>query len=725
MPKVSVCCSVYNQASLLIGMIESVLAQTYKDFELIILCDGLTEDVQNVVSGFHDERIKFRFFRNNKGIPHGINAAFEFAQGEYIVAIAADERFSPDKLEVQVKYLEEHPELDAVFGLPCNGDQGKRPEEEQVALAAHNRSNQEWVDTLLAVQNVPLGSCTALFRRNVIDSIGYMDSKLKPCSDLEWFVRFFKKGHKAEVIPYRVHHCVENPHAVSRATPENMEIFKSEIAYVRQKHRNYPVKFTVAVPAYNAGKFIAQAIQSVKAQTETDYELLVLNDGSTDNTEEVIQANAFPQLKYFKFDENRGKVEAVNQMLARAEGEFFAVLAADDVLDPDYLAAVRAEFENEDGLEFCASQTDFIDADGKAFTDVNHPFLRIEQASNKTREQWLARLWHGNVYFGAGTYRTEIVRASGGWDKNLGVIDDYEMYVRLLNRGNIKIIERPLTHTRIHGGNMSLLKPQDAAKLKTWYGMVRKRHYPPRPKVIIATPFYNMQGFAPYITSMVATSKMLMGMGINFEFWELSGDSYVHRARNTICAKFLEDVEATDLFFIDSDESWNPEAIVNMLSMPEEMIGGSYPQKNDWDKWTSNPTYTQDEKNKSLYRPTGRVLPDGSALIKADTLAAGFLRIRRSALEKFAEHYKDLTYKEPSADPTNPERVYTSYFECERHDGLLWGEDRTFCRRWKEMGGEMWIYTNINMGHYGIKGWYGNFHRWMNEQARKAEEKVA
>src|SRR6185295_4112662 len=107
MPKVSVCCSVLNQSGWLLDMIASVVAQTYKDWELIIVDDGSTEPVRQVGEKFDDPRIIYERW-DHRGIPHGINHAFRMACGEYVQPIAADEILSPDKLEKQVAYLEEN-----------------------------------------------------------------------------------------------------------------------------------------------------------------------------------------------------------------------------------------------------------------------------------------------------------------------------------------------------------------------------------------------------------------------------------------------------------------------------------------------------------------------------------------------------------------------------------------------------------------------------------------
>jgi hypothetical protein len=264
----------------------------------------------------------------------------------------------------------------------------------------------------------------------------------------------------------------------------------------------------------------------------------------------------------------------------------------------------------------------------------------------------------------------------------------------------------------------------DAKWLRQKYHDIRQRYYPPRMKVIIATPFYEMRGFSPYIVSLSQTVYHLTKLGIDHEFWELSGDSYVDRAKNTLFNKFLEDPDATDLFMIDSDMQWNPGGFITMLMLPEEVIMGSYPQKNAWERWTALPELKEQD---GKHHPVGRMLHDGSALIKGQYFAGGFVRIKRAALERYAEQYRDTYYYyDAGADPSNPDRRYIEFFACERAKMdpedkeapmLRWGEDRVFGKRLNAIGMDAWIYPNVDFGHYGIKGWMGNYDKFLRSGA--------
>jgi glycosyltransferase involved in cell wall biosynthesis len=728
--RVSICTSVLNQSVYLKRMIESVRAQTFTDWELFIVDDGSTEDIAAVVAEFNDERILVHRFDVNQGIPHGLNYAMAHSGGEYLQPLSADEWIEPSKLQIQVEYLDAHSDIGCVWGLPGTQSlgMGERPTWEQFHLRAQNRSREAWIRTLVRLEQIPIGGASMLMRRECYADIGGFDPALFGPSDLEWFVRFFEK-YEGRVLPYRWADADQPDTRLTAPHEGQAERFAADMALVREKHPILmPVttgKVSIGIPNFNMAGYVAHAIESVLKQTYQDIEVLVLDDASTDNSVEVIQAFSDNRIRFLQFDENRGTVAAINQMAAMATGEWYVSLAADDLLEPTTIERMVNEFVRDPWLEFVATQTDFIDKDGAPYS-ADHPFKNILKASNKPREEWLRQLYYGNQYFGVGMYRRKVLLDIGGWNAEHGVLTDYEMYLRLLQRENIHVIEESLTHTRIHEGNKSLLDVTEARALKRRYYDAKLPYYQPRMKVIIATPFYEMRGFSPYIASLVQTIQILSRNGIEHEFWELSGDSYVDRAKNTLFNKFLEDPFATDIFMIDSDMQWDPNGFIQMLMQPEEIVQGSYPQKNMWETFTARPHLEPSVDKEGTFHPVGRILPDGSALLKAQYLAGGFLRIKRAALQKYKDHYKDYVYHDMGADPSYPERLYTEFFVCERKlspDGtsLRWGEDRVFGLRMQEIGVESWIYPNIAFGHYGIKGWQGNFHTHLTQQQKPPE----
>ncbi|MEA4907339.1 MAG: glycosyltransferase family A protein [Anaerolineaceae bacterium] len=114
MAKVSVIIPTYNRAHVICRAIDSVLAQTYPDYEIIVVDDGSTDQTAHVLS-FYTDRIRY-IYQANGGVSKARNTGIKAAAGEYICFLDSDDAFLPNKLELQVGYLDNHPEIDVVLG---------------------------------------------------------------------------------------------------------------------------------------------------------------------------------------------------------------------------------------------------------------------------------------------------------------------------------------------------------------------------------------------------------------------------------------------------------------------------------------------------------------------------------------------------------------------------------------------------------------------------------
>lgn len=126
---VSVVMLTYQRADMLPKAIDSILAQTYKDFELIILNDGSTDNTKEVVAKYTDSRIRYYENPSNKGIAYSRNRAASLASGKYIMIMDDDDKSLPERMQKQVEYLETHPETTVLAGqivglprIPANHD---------------------------------------------------------------------------------------------------------------------------------------------------------------------------------------------------------------------------------------------------------------------------------------------------------------------------------------------------------------------------------------------------------------------------------------------------------------------------------------------------------------------------------------------------------------------------------------------------------------------------
>lgn len=116
--KLSVVMSVYNGESYLRDAIESILNQTFKDFEFIIIDDGSEDASEDIIRSYDDSRIKF-VQQDNAGLPIALNKGIDLAKGEYIVRMDADDISVPDRLKIQFDFMKAHSDVDILGGRAC------------------------------------------------------------------------------------------------------------------------------------------------------------------------------------------------------------------------------------------------------------------------------------------------------------------------------------------------------------------------------------------------------------------------------------------------------------------------------------------------------------------------------------------------------------------------------------------------------------------------------
>ena len=119
MPEVTIAIPTYNRASLLKEAIQSVLNQTYKDFELLICDNASTDNTNKVVSTFSDPRIKYHKNKNNIGMMNNWNKCVELSQGKYLMILGDDDKLYPEFLGTSLKIHGDHPEIGFSFAH-CN-----------------------------------------------------------------------------------------------------------------------------------------------------------------------------------------------------------------------------------------------------------------------------------------------------------------------------------------------------------------------------------------------------------------------------------------------------------------------------------------------------------------------------------------------------------------------------------------------------------------------------
>lgn len=206
-PAVSVIMPTYNRANLLKNSIHSVLSQTFKDFEVIIINNYSNDNTLEVINAFNDNRIKIINYKNNGIIAKSRNQGLLHSSGKYIAFLDDDDLWFPEKLELQIKYLTSNPEIDIAYSNAMIIDEhGIRKG------ILNNPTRAKSGKIFLELVNdsfVPM--LTVLMRKKVFETIGLLneDLSLRAAEDYEYWLRAslkFNFGYIDKPLAlYRVH----------------------------------------------------------------------------------------------------------------------------------------------------------------------------------------------------------------------------------------------------------------------------------------------------------------------------------------------------------------------------------------------------------------------------------------------------------------------------------------------------------------------------------------
>jgi glycosyltransferase involved in cell wall biosynthesis len=207
---------------------------------------------------------------------------------------------------------------------------------------------------------------------------------------------------------------------------------------------------TVVIPVYNSAHYIAQALDSLKAQTFTDYEVIVVNDGSEDREEleRILKSHPLPVI--YVSQEKKGVSAARNAAINIARGEFYAQLDADDQWTPDYLdVQLGILTDNPDVAVVYPNAT--IVRDG---SDATLEFMKISPSEGDVNFESLVR--QKCVVMTCVTARMSAIRGAGMFDESLRSCEDFDLWLRIVrNGGRIVYHQRPLVLYRRHEGSLS------------------------------------------------------------------------------------------------------------------------------------------------------------------------------------------------------------------------------------------------------------------------------
>jgi hypothetical protein len=229
--------------------------------------------------------------------------------------------------------------------------------------------------------------------------------------------------------------------------------------------------------------------------------------------------------------------------------------------------------------------------------------------------------------------------------------------------------------------------------------------------LFIATPCYDGNVTSGYVMSLLELQRFLIQNRIGHDVC-FHSDSLITRARNNIAERFLRQPEYTHLLFIDADISFDPTTVLRYLAFNKHLIAGIYPIK-ELNVHELRRLQVDDDlaAEAASYNYSSKVSIDDDNLpkdgfVRVEFAGCGFMMIKRQTFEAMIEGYPGLEYAD---DFTGAQRPKTyAFFNTILHEGRFLPEDYSFCKRWRDIGGEVWGDAVSRFDHIGKFAYSGH-----------------
>lgn len=561
MVKVSVIIPTYNRARYICRAINSVINQTFKDLEIIVIDDGSTDETKGILVPFNG-KIKY-IYQSNQGISGARNRGIEEARGEYIAFLDSDDWWAPEKLAEQVKVLDANPRVGIVYSrMPIINEKG-----EKIGMKPAGASGRNFKELLEIWGDLP--TSTVMTRRECFEKVGVFDPALPPMEDIDMWLRiarfydlyeiegkilayYFRHSEQATSNKMKVYdglvriytkilksypeaprnlmakRLASNRYMLSR-TCFDKKFYPKALTNLVQVISSYPlvghlfftgndhiirrfvklvkpygflvvcftkvcvfnmfgmarnkyrednlynsgdgkktVEVSVIVPAYNCGAYIRDAVNSVLKQTFQGYEIVIIDDGSTDNTKELLAPYLKGEkIRYF-YQKNKGVPGARNTGIHLARGTYILWLDADDELAPTAIQKL-VESVKSHNAQLVISDICRVE---NGISEVQRAIL-----PSQDRGPFMDAL-KSQAYFRF--YTKEILQNIGMYDEKQKYYEDLELNLRLFAKNPpYSYVNEPLYVYKIR--KHSITKPKQSTKKRNFFYMEQlyKKHYKP------------------------------------------------------------------------------------------------------------------------------------------------------------------------------------------------------------------------------------------------------
>lgn len=506
---ISIIIPVYNVEKYIEQCLNSIKVQSYENFEVIIVNDDSQDNTESICKKIAQSDVRFRYFsKENGGVSSARNFGLDNANGHYITFIDGDDWVDPNHLEILIKSITENNSDIAI----CSYKEFKNnifyiryyTNKEKYLLNFNRMTKEDFLinfPKLLSTNVCFNNAVSKLFRRDLVKDLKF-DSKLIYAEDLDFYFRLYLNTESIsfineETYVYRIHGDSTTSGFTQEHAEQELSIYKKmyekiyelglpTINYLNKldfllnarkdflankvllneyfeylddikNNAIYPNKLiSIVVPVYNVAPYLNLCLESVANQTYTHFEVLLINDGSRDNSKDIC-LEFVERDKRFKYIEqqNAGLSAARNTGILNAKGEFITFIGGDDFVNHNYLEELYHAALKNDSEIVIGSYKEFNEEDNNYYIHVfeykeehyiNRELIEnIAQVENKGLE--FQKIW-GNLY-----HKRLFENVMFSIDKN--IVDNRTNYKLYMESCKTTYIHKDLYVYRIRKGSIS------------------------------------------------------------------------------------------------------------------------------------------------------------------------------------------------------------------------------------------------------------------------------
>jgi glycosyltransferase involved in cell wall biosynthesis/predicted SAM-dependent methyltransferase len=468
-PKFSVVMASYNNAKFTAQAIESVLSQTLKDWELIIIDDCSTDDSVDVIKRYlTDDRIRLIRHDVNKGYVAALKAGIADVRSDIFGILDSDDCLVAHAVQIMYRHHIYSPDCGFIYSQFMNCDENLVPKHPGFCREIPSGKTTLDVNVVSHFKTFKL--------RDYLRTHGY-DESILYAEDKD-IIHKMEEVTRLKFVDDCLYLYRELPHSLSHDAHKMaigiMHRERAKAAACMRREKNievYEIKdnplVSIWMAAYNGADYIARAIESVLIQNYRNFELIVVDDGSTDRTAEIVRSFKNEPIKYF-YKENGGLASARNVQLQKSSGSFVVTLDCDDMMTPDFIARHLQVFEQNPETDLVYCDDCFIDDNDKPICVMRRP----EYSDQKTLISDMFRCAYPVVPFRT-CIRKSVFDKIGLYDERLRVSEDYDMMRRFVSQG-LKVCHLPAAIYLRRPTTGSLSRSFNTAKAKSLFEVIRR-----------------------------------------------------------------------------------------------------------------------------------------------------------------------------------------------------------------------------------------------------------